>query len=144
MVWSLLWICRDKLNEHLCGRQLEKMITTHAERKHGITITNEDLCCEYFMRILEKCGIASEALPTTDLGPKMIDNEYRDGQIDKVWQELLGLDANNLVVMVLTERSRADRQGHCIVCDLKTSNEGSFECHDLQGDLRETVTKKNK
>ena len=140
VVWSLLWICRDKLNEDLCGRQLEKMITTHAERRYGIS--NKDLCCEYFMRILEKCGIASEAFPTTELGPKMIDNEYRDGQIDKVWQELLGVDAKNLVVMVLTERSRKDRQGHCIVCDLKRSNEGSFECHDLQEDLWTTVTEK--
>ncbi len=128
VVWSLLWICCDRLNERLCGRQIEKMITTHAERKHRIS--NEHLCCEYFMPMLEKCDIASQKFTMT------FHNEYCDKETDEVWQTLLRVDAKDLVLMVLIKYLGTDGLGHCMVYDLEKRNEGLLEYHDLQNGVR--------
>ena len=131
---SLLWICHHKLQVYPCGRHLEKILTIKAEQNFG---TNPvDLCCEKFMNILIKCRIVVNKFDWTFYAyGNEIDDEYRDKQIDKVWQEFLRVDTKNLVVMVGRVFSVPDRPGHMIVCDLKKRDEGLLEYNDLQNDV---------
>ena len=138
VLWSLVWICHHKLREYHCARHLEKMITTtYAEGQYGII--NKGLRCEYFMYILMTCKIA---WPFKEFHFGKNDDECRDKRIHEAWQELISADTKGDVLMVILQYLKADRLGHCVVCDLTRRNEGKLEYHDLQQDGHGEVNKK--
>ncbi|XP_046855174.1 uncharacterized protein LOC124448224 isoform X2 [Xenia sp. Carnegie-2017] len=114
----LVSICQQHFKEYLCGRHLEKIIIDYYisnifdEKIHNNV---EDLRCEAFIRVLQKCGIVSSR-PMQFFYLNDMNEVDRFGQRENAWEYFTTMIQNNNFLLLGRFFRDADTEGHCVIC----------------------------